>query len=229
MIYETVADVPETWVWWRADFQSASRVFKEVFWTFSYLYLWHTVWFHAKKLLKTLKFWKSLNLLCKSGSRPKKLPKKSPKNRSLNCDLLKFLNTYGIFWVPPGESSYPDSSKCVWQRGVERLKGRVTDGRSWPLFQLRKKYPRRCSNKCHGRNFDFRAKSSSERMFEMYIKNVLRRNRLYYLQHLRPSHHIDIWYEDMMKRLFWSEPKSRFDLDGGLFFFDQCNDWFGEK
>ena len=41
---------------WRADFQSGFRVLKKVFWTFSYLYLWHTMWFHAKKLLKTLKF-----------------------------------------------------------------------------------------------------------------------------------------------------------------------------
>ena len=29
---------------------------KKVFTTFSYLYLWHTMWFHAEKLLKTLKF-----------------------------------------------------------------------------------------------------------------------------------------------------------------------------
>ena len=69
----------QSWVWWRADFQSGSRVLKKVFWTFSYLYLWHTMWFHAKKLLKTLKFWKSLNLLCKSGSRPQKSPKKAQK------------------------------------------------------------------------------------------------------------------------------------------------------
>ena len=31
-----------------------------MFWTFSYLYLWHTIWFHAEKLLRSLKFWKSL-------------------------------------------------------------------------------------------------------------------------------------------------------------------------
>ena len=62
-----------------ADFQSGSRVLKKVFWTFSYLYLWHTMWFHAEKLLKTLKFWKSLNSLCKSGSRPQKSPKKAQK------------------------------------------------------------------------------------------------------------------------------------------------------
>ena len=47
--------------------------------------------------------------------------KNSPKNGSLNRDLLKFLNRYGIFWVPPGESSCPDGSEYVWQRGVESL------------------------------------------------------------------------------------------------------------
>ena len=45
--YDSVADVPESWVLLRADFQSGSRVLKKVFWTFSYLYLWHTMWFHA--------------------------------------------------------------------------------------------------------------------------------------------------------------------------------------
>ena len=49
------------------------------------------------------------------------ITKKSPKNGSLNRDLLKFLNRYGIFWVPPGESSCPDGSEYVWQRGVESL------------------------------------------------------------------------------------------------------------
>ena len=32
--YDTVATVPERWVWWRAVFQSGSRVLKKVFWTF---------------------------------------------------------------------------------------------------------------------------------------------------------------------------------------------------
>ena len=77
--YDSFSDVGEIRVYRRAHFQSGSRVLKKVFWTFSYLYLWHTMWFHAKKLLKTLKFWKSLNSLCKSGSRPQKSPKKSPK------------------------------------------------------------------------------------------------------------------------------------------------------
>ena len=75
--YDSFSDVGEIRVWLRADFQSGSRVLKKVFWTFSYLYLWHTMWFHAKKLLKTLKFWTSLNSLCKSGSWPQKSPKKA--------------------------------------------------------------------------------------------------------------------------------------------------------
>ena len=65
-------------------------------------------------------------------------PKKIQKNGSLNCDLLKFLNRYNIFWVPPGESSCPDGSEYVWQRGVESLQGRVTAARSGPLFQEEK-------------------------------------------------------------------------------------------
>ena len=78
-IYDSLSDVGEIRVYQRADFQSGSRVLKKVFWTLSYLYLWHTMWFHAKKLLRTLKFWKSLNSLCKSGSRPQKSPKKAQK------------------------------------------------------------------------------------------------------------------------------------------------------
>ena len=48
-LYEADADFPESGVWWRADFQSGFRVLKKVFWTLSYLYLWHTMWFHTKR------------------------------------------------------------------------------------------------------------------------------------------------------------------------------------
>ena len=58
------------------------------------------------------------------------MTKNRQKNGSLNRDLLKFLYRYGIFWMPPGESSYPGGSEYVWQRGVEGVLGRVTGGRS---------------------------------------------------------------------------------------------------
>ena len=90
--YDSMSDLGEIRVYQRADFQSGSRVLKKVFWTFSYLYLWHTMWFHAKKLLKTLKFWKSLNSLCKSGSRPQKSPKKAQKTDHS-------IAIYSNFWI----------------------------------------------------------------------------------------------------------------------------------
>ena len=38
-VYDSVADVPESWVWLRADFQSGSRVLEKVFWNFPiYIY-----------------------------------------------------------------------------------------------------------------------------------------------------------------------------------------------
>ena len=129
-LYDSIATVGEIRVWWRADFQSGSRVLKKVSWTFSYLYLWHTMWFHAEKLLKTLTFWKLLYSLYKSGSNPQK----SPKNDTLNHDLLKIFNRYGIFWMISGESSCPGGSEYVWQSGVEILQGRVMAGQSWSLF-----------------------------------------------------------------------------------------------
>ena len=97
-------------------------------------------------------------------------PQKRPKNGSLNRDLLNFLNRYGIFWVPPGESSCPDGSEYVWQRGVGSLQGRVTAARSWPLFREEKNHLRRCCKNLAGRNFDSRAKCSRENFF-MYARS----------------------------------------------------------
>ena len=48
MSYDRVADVAESSLQWRSDFQSGSRVLKKVLWTFSYLYLWHTMSYIAK-------------------------------------------------------------------------------------------------------------------------------------------------------------------------------------
>ena len=80
----------------------------------------------------------SLNSLCKSGSRPQKSPKKAQKTDHSIAIYSNFLNRYGIFWVPPGESSCPDGSEYVWQRGVGSLQGRVTAARSGPLFREEK-------------------------------------------------------------------------------------------
>ena len=62
------------------------------------------------------------------------MTKNRQKNGSLNRDLLNFLYRYGIFWMPPGESSHPGGSEYVWQRGVEGISGQVTGGRSLPYF-----------------------------------------------------------------------------------------------
>ena len=66
------------------------------------------------------------------------MTKNRQKNGSLNRDLLNFLYRYGIFWMPPGESSHPGGSEYVWQRGVEGVLGRVTGGRSLPYFPKKK-------------------------------------------------------------------------------------------
>ena len=41
------------------------------------------------------------------------MTKNRQKNGSLNRDLLNFLYRYGIFWMPPGESSHPGGSEYV--------------------------------------------------------------------------------------------------------------------
>ena len=63
------------------------------------------------------------------------MTKNRQKNGSLNRDLLNFFYRYGIFWMPPGESSHLGGSEYVWQRGVEGVLGWVTGGQSWPSFQ----------------------------------------------------------------------------------------------
>ena len=61
------------------------------------------------------------------------------KNGSLNRDLLNFLYRYGIFWMPPGESSHPGGSEYVWQRGVEGVLGHHMGGRSLPYLKKKNK------------------------------------------------------------------------------------------
>ena len=56
---------------------------------------------------------------------------KSPKKRITQLRFAQFFfYRYGIFWMPPGESSHPGGSEYVWQRGVEGISGQVTGGRT---------------------------------------------------------------------------------------------------
>ena len=41
------------------------------------------------------------------------------KKRITQSQFAQFSFRYGIFWMLPGESSCPDGSEYVWQRGVE--------------------------------------------------------------------------------------------------------------
>ena len=68
-----------------------------------------------------LKFLKVTDFAMKSGLPTSEITKNSPKNISLNRDLLNFFNRYGRSWVIPGESSCPDGSEYIWQRGVGRI------------------------------------------------------------------------------------------------------------
>ena len=59
----------------------------------------------------------------------------------------------------PGESSCPDDSEYVWQRGVKSLQGQVTTAQR-PLFREKKITEGGVTKNLAGHNFDFRAKSS---------------------------------------------------------------------
>ena len=66
---------------------------------------------------------------------------------------LIYSTRYGIFWMPPGESSHPGGSEYVWQRGVEGVLGWVTGGRSWPYFPKKNKLKWAVTKKSHSHNF----------------------------------------------------------------------------
>ena len=148
-------------------------VLKKVLWTFSYLYLWPTMWFHAEKLLKTLKIWKfAMNWLFNLSSRYQKSPKIPPKNLAFNRDFLNFFLVWHILddtW----RSLCPDGSEYIWQKGVESLQGRVTSyGRpKLTLISNEKKYVQLCLPKSFGHNFNARAKSSWEDILKAYKKS----------------------------------------------------------
>ena len=115
-IYDSIASVGKTGVWWRADFQSGSRVLKKVFWTFSYLYLWHTMWCHTEKLLKTPKFWKSLNF-------PDFFSVLSPLSLQMQQGHVSCLNMIGSWtetkpWPTTEPRSGARSELCANQGGL---------------------------------------------------------------------------------------------------------------
>ena len=98
---------------------------------------------------------------------------KSPKNGSLNRDWLNFFYRYGIFWMPPGESSHPGGSEYVWQRGVEGVLGWVTGGRSWPYFQKKNQLKWAVEKNRYGHNFQNIASKTNQRGLIVYEPTLI--------------------------------------------------------
>ena len=105
--YDAMSDLMHNWVAQTLDFKSALRVVRMVLNTQCYQYLWLAMWFHVKKSEETLKKSKSPILQCKFGSRAQKWPKNAKKTDHSIAIYSIFLYRYGIFWMPPGESSHP--------------------------------------------------------------------------------------------------------------------------
>ena len=99
--------------------------------------------------------------------------KNRQKNGSLNRDLLNFLYRYGIFWMPPGESSHPGGSEYVWQRGVEGVLGWVTGGRSWPYFQQKNQLKWAVTKNRYGHNFQNIAFKLNQRGLIVYEPTLI--------------------------------------------------------
>ena len=58
------------------------------------------------------------------------MTKNRQKKRITQSRFSQFFQRYGIFRMPPGESSHPGGSEYVWQRGVEGVLGHVRGGPS---------------------------------------------------------------------------------------------------
>ena len=58
------------------------------------------------------------------------MTKNRQKKGSLNRDLLNFVYRYGIFWMPPGDSSHPGGSENVYERWVQHIFDPVLVARS---------------------------------------------------------------------------------------------------
>ena len=94
--------------------------------------LWHTMLFHAKKLLKTLKFWKSLNSLCKSGSRPQKSPKKAQKRITQS----RFTQIFELVWCILGATSWILMSRLFRICMAKGSRGCLRPSYGWPKLTL---------------------------------------------------------------------------------------------
>ena len=123
-----MSDLMHNWVAQRPDFKSALNVIKIYGLKCDFMQKnWKK---HSKNQIRWFYYVNTATEL--------RNDQKSPKNGSLNRDLLNFFYRYGIFWMPPGESSHPGGSEYVWQRGVEGISGQVTGGRSLPYFPKKK-------------------------------------------------------------------------------------------
>ena len=81
------------------------------------------------------------------------MTKNRQKKRITQSRFSQFFHRYGIFWMPPGESSHPGGSEYVWQRGVEGILGRVTGSRSLPHFSKKEKRILAVAKKSQSHNY----------------------------------------------------------------------------
>merc|ERR1719370_2639162 len=88
-LYESFATVGEIRVYWRANFQSGSRVLKKGVLN---LFLSISMAYNVISCQKVAENTKSPNSLCKSGSRPQKSPKKAQKTDHS-------IAIYSNFWI----------------------------------------------------------------------------------------------------------------------------------
>ena len=171
--YAAVSDLMHNWVAQTLDFKSALRVVRMVLNTQCYQYLWLAMWFHVKKIGRNTQKIKIADFTMWIRLPSSEMTKKRQKNGSLNRDLLNFLYRYGIFWMPPGESSHPGGSEYVWQRGVEGVLGRVTGGRSLPYFQRKNQLKWAVEKNKHGHNFQNIASKTNLRGLIVYEPTLI--------------------------------------------------------
>ena len=63
------------------------------------------------------------------------MTKNCQNDGSPNRDLLTFLYRYGIFQMPPGESSCPAGSEYVWQGGYTVFQAELRAAKVYPIFK----------------------------------------------------------------------------------------------